>query len=98
MEFLNQIEIKGVVGRVNAQKIGEATVTNFSVLTEYAYGNKNKRTIETTWFNCNFYGEVPIESGDNVHLMGRMRQRSYDDADGVERYVWDVVVQKVEKL
>ena len=37
MEFLNKIEIAGVVGRANLTPCGPTTVCNFSVMTEYCY-------------------------------------------------------------
>ena len=53
MEQLNKVELKGVVGSVRLQKIGNNTqVANFTVATSLAYKDKaGCLIIETTWHN-----------------------------------------------
>ena len=98
-EFLNAVEIKGVVGRVTRTQAGEMTIVNFSVVTERTYNDKNgTKTIETTWFNCVSFKNVPIDKGDNVHCLGHFRTRRYTDNSGAERTSYEVVANSVTVL
>ena len=99
MEFLNKIELQGVVGRVNHVGIGYDTEVSFSVVTEQA----EKGYVETTWFQCSgLCTKVPnlgkIAKGDHVHAIGRLRSKRYVDQNGYDRVSWDVLVQSIELL
>ena len=101
MEFLNKIELKGVVGKINYADVGEDTKVTFSLVTEHVTETK---LIETTWFECvGFFTQVPtnngrIQKGDHAHVVGRLRIRRYTDADGNEMKLNEVVVQSLEKI
>lgn len=102
MEFLNKVELKGVVGRTYSKEyVPNKTCHNFSLVTEHA--NKEQNTIEVTWWNCLAWSDktpnvTKVEKGDKVHLIGRLRQRKYIDQDQREIHTYDVVVQSVEKI
>ena len=99
MEFLNKVEMKGVVGRVTTTKVMDKSVTNFSLVTERANVNKDgTQTIEVTWFNCTTYNEIDIHKGDKAHVLGRLRVRRYTTEDGAERVSYEVVVDSVTIL
>lgn len=104
MEFLNKIELKGVVGRVTMQTFGGTLVCNFSVVTEYAYTDKNGlKTIETLWLSCfaaaQKENEFPnLVRGDKVHVIGRLRCRKYADEYGRVGTLTEVIVKSVEKI
>ena len=52
MEQLNRVELRGVVGSVRLQKIGNTQVANFTVATSLAYKDRSgSPIIETTWHN-----------------------------------------------
>ena len=104
MEFLNKVELKGIVGNVHTQTFGLHPSTRFSVVTEYASRDKDgKTTIEVTWFNCvtiptenPLHGE--IKKGDKIHLVGRLKSRNYTDQHNEPHYVFEVVVSSFEIL
>lgn len=99
MEFVNAVEIKGVVGRVTKTQAGELSIVNFSVVTEYAYTDKKGTPmVETTWFNCVSFKDIPIDKGDHVHCLGRFRARRYTDNSGAERTCYEVVTNSVTVL
>lgn len=104
MEFLNKIEIKGVVGSVHTQTFGLHSATRFSVVTEYSHTSKDGTpTTDVTWFNCTTIpAEIPlhgeIKKGDKIHLVGRMKARNYTDQHNEPHYVFEVVVQHYEIL
>lgn len=102
MEQLNRIELRGIVGNARTQNVGDQTVTRFSVATDYAFKTKSgESVIETTWHNCTAWStSVPdaarLERGNGVHLTGRLRMQRYVDANGVDRTVYEVLVQTLE--
>ncbi len=52
MEFINRIELVGIVGTIRKQTYSGRMVANFSVVTEYSFKDKSGGTvIETTWHN-----------------------------------------------
>ena len=52
MEQINKIELRGNVGNVKLQTVGNNENIRFSVATNYAYKDKEGRpVIETTWHN-----------------------------------------------
>ena len=102
MEYLNKIELKGVVGSVHSVNVGDTAVVRFSVMTEYAYnGTDGGAVAETTWFNCTAWkSNVPnadtLAVGDYVHLTGRVRAYTYVSASGDDRYGWEIMVKDLK--
>ena len=52
MEFLNKIELRGVVGTAALNRVGDSQVCRFSLVTEYSYKDRgNNPVVDVTWFN-----------------------------------------------
>ena len=105
MEQLNKIEIRGIVGSVYVKDFTNAKVANISVATNYSYNAKDGGiVVETTWHNVVAWEGKDIQNlehlkkGDMVYVSGRLRNRKYTTADGVERLVCDIVANKLEVL
>ena len=106
MEFLNKIELKGVVGRAEINSFNNSQVCNFSVVTEYSTIDKDRNSIiETAWFNVsawsgrnNITDLYNIQRGSWVHVIGRLRVRKYTTQTGEERSAMDVIAGKVVLL
>lgn len=99
MEFLNKVELKGVVGRVSTTKVADKSITNFSLMTEQVNVNKDgTQTIEVTWFNCTTFNEIAINKGDKAHVLGRLRIHTYTDQYGIGKTLYEVVVDSVTIL
>ena len=106
MEFLNKLELKGVVGRAEENNFNNSQVCNFSVVTEYSTIDKERNSIvETTWFNVSAWAGrdritdlYSIQKGAWVHVVGRIRMRKYTSQTGEERSTMDVVAHTVELL
>ena len=102
MEFLNSVEITGVVGRVNTQNVSDHKVANFSVVTEESFSDASGcAIIETTWFNVVAWqtDKMPdldtLERGSRVNIKGRLRLKRYTNADGEPRTMNEVVASSV---
>lgn len=102
MEFLNRIEVRGIVGRATISQVGGATHADFSLMTNYAYrAPDGKSVIETAWFSVHaFEGEKirqleQLEKGLSVYVSGRLRIQRYTGADGSERSLPEIVAHEL---
>ena len=96
MEQLNKIEILGTVGNCRIQDHGAIRIARVSVVTEYAYKNKDGNLIiETTWHNCILQGTADgpdcfddIRRGTRIHVKGRLRRQTehYDIVSAFGNY------------
>ncbi|HKW22843.1 MAG TPA: single-stranded DNA-binding protein [Ktedonobacterales bacterium] len=106
--MLNKIMLIGNLGRdpeMSYTPSGSA-VTKFSVAVSRRSKDRQsgESREETTWFSvvawerlaeiCNQY----LHKGSKVYLEGRMTSRKYTDKDGIERTVWDVVLNDMQML
>ena len=106
MEFLNKIELRGVVGRSNLTNCGPTKVCSFSLVTEYCYkGNDGCVVVDTMWWSVMAYGPKPgwpdlekIQQSSKVHVIGRVRAKRYCDNQGVDRTVYEVVARKLKLM
>ena len=105
MEQLNKVELRGVIGVIRLQNVGEKRLATMSVATNYCYkGGDGCPVIETTWHivtawegkNCQNLDQ--LHKGDNVHIIGRLRCRKYLDSAGIERMQMDIVASNLEKV
>ncbi len=105
MDFLNSVELKGIVGRCSIATCGDKKFANFSLVTEYANRTKDGRVVlDTMWHNisasqyCSSVDIETIDKGDKLHVIGRLHCTRYTDADGFERSSISVIASKVEKI
>ena len=105
MEFLNQISLRGYVGTVNLNKVGETQVCRFSLVTEYSYKDRgNNPVVDVTWFNVTAWEgkNMPelrqIVKGVIVQVAGRVRTFHFTTADGAERSGWEILARRVTIL
>ena len=101
MENLNKIEIRGIVGQVSFSTVGEKRHASFSVMTEYAYRSAEGEAVcDVMWWSVSAWegpknGIDNLEKGCVVHVLGRVRMRVYDNADGSTRSFPEVVATEV---
>ena len=100
MEYLNKVELRGIVGAYRTVTINDASITNFNVMTNHAYWSKSgDAVIESTWHNVAFHGIIgKMTKGSKVYVTGRIRNNSYTGADGEERYSNEIVAKSVELI
>lgn len=104
MEFLNKIELKGLVGNSNHNKVGDTNMVRFSVCTEYAYKDKDGcAVVDVTWHNCTAWESSKnhisdIKRGAYVRIVGRVRNTRYTASDGTERTISEILASEVEIL
>ena len=105
MEFINRIELRGIVGPTPLNKVGESQVCRFSIVTEYSFKDRdNNPVVDTTWFNITAWEgrNMPdlrqIVRGAIVQVHGRVRTFKYTMADGAEKSGWEVLARRITLL
>jgi len=75
---------------------------SFSMATTESYRDKDGNWQEQTeWHNIvlwRYLAEKNIIKGDLIYLEGRLRSRSYEDANGAKKYITEIQGDKVLKL
>ena len=105
MEFLNKIELCGIIGNTTIRQFQGGDVIRFSLVVEEAYkGTDGINIVDTTWFNCTAWkGEnIPdltmIEKGKAVKVTGRVKIQKLLSPSENESYVWEVICKSIEVL
>lgn len=101
-EFINRVELQGIIGSVRQYTIGSQKGFQLTVATNRVYIDRDgNHVIETQWTCCSGWESENVdlsllEKGREVHLIGRIRNQRYTGADGVERTTMEVVVSSLE--
>ena len=81
------------------------TLAKFSIATNDIYkNNKGEKMIDTTWHTIIAWGNTALiakkilEKGCNVAIEGKLINRSYEDKDGIKRFVTEVLATEILKL
>ena len=105
---LNKVMLIGNLGKdpeVRHLENGTA-VANFSIATSESYKDRNSGEVisNTDWHNVVVWrgladvAEKYLKKGDKVYLEGKLRSRSYQDQQGVTKYITEVVVDDMVML
>jgi single-strand DNA-binding protein len=105
MEFINKIELRGIVGTSTLNRVGDSQVCRFSLATDFSYKDRDGNpVVDTTWFNVtawegkNIPDLRPIVRGAIVQVYGRVRTYKFTTADGIEKSSWEVFARRVSVL
>ncbi|MFC3880746.1 single-stranded DNA-binding protein [Algoriphagus namhaensis] len=100
----NRVQLIGRLGnKVEVKRLDNGKcVANVSLATNEVYKNqKGERVEDTTWHNLVIWGkpaeilEKYTDKGSEIGVEGKLANRSYEDKDGIKRYVTEVVVNEV---
>lgn len=106
---VNRVTLIGHVGKdpdVKHFDNGTAVASFSLATTEKGYTAQNGTTIpdRTEWHNIVCWrglakvAEQYVKKGSQLYIEGKIRSRSYDDANGVKRYVTEMYVDNLELL
>jgi single-strand DNA-binding protein len=107
MAGVNKVILVGNLGKDPEIRAidNERKVARFSLATTESYKDRSGQRVENTeWHSVEFWGPVVdvieryLKKGNQVYVEGRLRTRSYDDKDGVKKYVTEVVGQNLTLL
>lgn len=80
-------------------------LVKFSLATSEKYKNKEGELIEETqWHNIVAWGKLAenmhniLKKGNEVTIKGKLTHRSYDDKEGVKRYISEIVADEFVKI
>ena len=103
----NQVQLIGHIGQDLEVKTFDSGVqlTKAPLATnEYYRNSKGEKIQETQWHNIVAWGKTAdlmtqmVKKGDELAVRGKLVHRKYEDANGVTRYVSEIVVNEFIKL
>lgn len=101
-DFINKIELCGIVGNSTISQMGAFNVARFSLLVESTYKCSEHMVVESTWFNCTAWQGEKIKDvsilkrGNKIHLHGKVQMQYYEGNDGVRRPAFIVLCSDIE--
>lgn len=104
MEFINRVELQGIIGSERSYQAGASTIHQFNIAMNRIYRTKDGvAVVETTWVCCQaeesrMSEPDAVRKGNKVHLVGRLRQHRFTTETGEERYGYEVLVEKLEEI
>jgi single-strand DNA-binding protein len=77
-------------------------LAKFSIATNESYkNNKGEKITDTQWHNIVAWGktaeliETYVPKGKEIGIEGKLTSRSYEDKDGVKKYITEVVCSEL---
>ena len=107
MSGVNKVILIGYLGKDPEIRHleGNTSVATFSLATSETYTNKQGQRVEQTewhnivaWRNLAEIAAKYLTKGKQVYIEGKIRNRSYDDKDGVKRYITEIVADNMTLL
>ncbi len=107
MAGVNKVILLGNLGKdpeVKRLETGKS-VANFSLATSEVYKNKEgEKVTKTEWHNIVLWSplaeiaESYLKKGSQLYLEGKISNRSYEDKEGVKKYISEVVGREITLL
>lgn len=100
----NRVQLIGRVGQDPEVKNldGGKKVATLSIATNDHYTNaKGERVEQTEWHKAVAWGKTAeiiekfVQKGKEIALEGKLTNRTYDDANGIKRYVTEISVNEI---
>jgi single-strand DNA-binding protein len=104
---VNKVILVGNVGKdPETRYLDEATaISKFPLATSETYKNRSGERVSTTeWHNIVLWrglaqvAEKYVKKGTQLYIEGRIKTRSYDDADGNRKYITEIVGDQMQLL
>jgi len=104
---VNKVILVGNVGKdPETRYLDESTaITKFPMATSETYKNRQGERVSTTeWHNVVLWrglaqvAEKYVKKGTQIYIEGRIKTRSYDDADGNKKYITEIVGDQMQLL
>lgn len=99
--MLNKVQLIGRLGQDPEIKVLDSgtTVANFSLATDKKYKNKAGETVQDTqWHRIVCFNKLAelaekyLKKGSLIYAEGEIKYRSYEDKDGVKRYLTEIFI------
>ncbi len=105
--FVNRVQLFGTLGKDPEMKTFDSgkKQVSFSMATNQYYRNIDGDKVEITdWHNIIAWGKTAdyvseyLKKGSRVIVEGKLSTRSYEDKEGVTRYVTEIVARDIMNL
>ncbi|KAA3644353.1 MAG: single-stranded DNA-binding protein [Bacteroidetes bacterium] len=103
----NKVQLIGHLGMNPEVKHldGGKTLAKLSIATSERYTNsKGEKVSDTQWHNLVAWGKTAeiaekyLKKGSEVAIEGKLTSRSYEDKEGVKKYITEVVISEILML
>ncbi|HBS85708.1 MAG: single-stranded DNA-binding protein [Bacteroidetes bacterium GWF2_38_335] len=100
----NRVQIIGHLGQdPEIKKIeGKGTLAKMNIATNDSYKGSDGKTVkETQWHNVTAWGKTAdlvekyLKKGNEVAIEGKLSNRTYEDKEGVKKYVTEIIVNEI---
>ena len=107
MAGVNKVILLGNLGKdPEVRRLDDGRgVANFSLATSETYKNKSgEKVTNTEWHNIVLWSPLAdiaenyLKKGSQVYIEGKISNRSYEDKDGVKKYISEVVGREITLL
>ena len=107
MSGVNKVILLGNLGKdPEVRRLDDGRgVANFSLATSETYKNKaGEKVTNTEWHNVVLWSPLAdiaenyLKKGSQVYIEGKISNRSYEDKDGVKKYISEVVGREITLL
>lgn len=109
MASINQATLIGYVGdnpTIAKTKNGKEMAIFMVATTDQGYKKRDGSTVDskTDWHNVVLFGKLAeiaqkyIGKGTQVYVQGKLQTRSYDDKNGIKRWVTEIIGDKIQVL
>ncbi|EAS19887.1 MULTISPECIES: single-stranded DNA-binding protein [Nonlabens] len=100
----NKVQLIGNLGQTPEIKVLDSgnKLAKFSIATTDRYKNKQGELVnDTQWHNIIAWGKTAdiveqyVQKGNQIGVEGKLTSRSYEDKDGIKRYVTEIVCSEL---
>lgn len=96
----NRVQLIGHVGQepevktINNKKVATLTIAT----NDFYFNEKGDKVEQTEWHRISAWGKTAeiiekyVTKGKEIAVEGKLTHRSYDDKDGIKRYVTEILV------
>jgi single-strand DNA-binding protein len=100
----NKVQLIGHVGQEPEVKTfdGGKKVANITIATnDYYINDKGDKIEQTEWHKVTAWGKVAeiiekyVTKGKEIAIDGKLTYRSYDDKEGIKRYITEIVANEI---
>ena len=107
MKSINKVTLSGHCGKQPEVRYTQSgsPVANFSLATNESWTSKTGERQDTTeWHRVVAWGKLAeicqeyVHKGSYLYIEGKIQTRSYDDRDGVKRYITEIKAMEIGLL
>jgi single-strand DNA-binding protein len=103
----NSVQLIGNIGKdvtLSTFDKGTKKVSLVIATNDYFTNNKGEKIKQTEWHNLVAWGKTAelmsesLTKGNEIAIQGKLSSRSYEDKEGVTRYITEIIVNEFYKL